>query len=83
MNDEALDLVVIDRASGKEFWTSENAAHHCQINPASWRHYHRLHQTPEPVTRLGNLPLWDADEVKQWQANRLTKPRKKKSAAEK
>lgn len=70
-----MNPIIIDRDTGRELWTTQNAAEHCGITPATWRNYAANGRTPNSVALiLGQTPLWDAEEVKAWHANRPGSP---------
>lgn len=62
--------VITDADTGRTLWRIEDCANHCDITPATWRSYVLKHMPPEPVARLGTNPLWDAEAVRDWHANR-------------
>lgn len=45
-------------------------AHGRTIKPATWRVYVHRQEAPQPVRRVGDVPLWDEDEVTLWQTDR-------------
>lgn len=67
--------VITDADTGRELWRGADCAEHCGIAPTSWRSYIRRGIPPAPVTHLdARTPLWDAEEVKAWNAARPGSP---------
>ncbi|AKK11780.1 hypothetical protein [Corynebacterium uterequi] len=66
---------IIDADTGRVLWLGEDCANHIGVSPATWRNYSANGRTPAYVaTILGKTRLWDADEVRQWHANRPGSP---------
>ncbi|MCS4535427.1 hypothetical protein [Corynebacterium sp. HS2168-gen11] len=66
-----MQVVIIDAETSRELWFGEDCAKHCKIAPSTWRSYATQGRTPERVaTILKKVPLWDAEEVKAWHAQR-------------
>jgi hypothetical protein len=56
-----------------ELWTTDQAAEHCGVKPSTWRYYRTRLNAPAPVSSQpgrGGQDLYDADAVREWQANR-------------
>lgn len=69
--------VIIDADTGNELWRAADCAAHCCVTTSTWRSYTRTNGTlhpPKPVTRIGRFPLWDAGQVRAWQASRPGSP---------
>lgn len=70
--------IITDKDTGRELWMAADCAAYCGISPATWRSYARSHNTlgtPAPVAHLNpRLALWDAGEVRAWDANRPGSP---------
>ncbi|CAB1037046.1 hypothetical protein FRC0549_01073 [Corynebacterium diphtheriae] len=70
-----MNPIIIDADTGRELWNSTACAHHTNITPRTWANYYANNRTPNPVTTWGkSSPLWDAEEVKTWHANRPGSP---------
>lgn len=68
-------LIITDADTGRELWRVTDCATHVGITPRTWTNYAANHRTPEPVAHLdGRTPLWDAEEVRTWNANRPGSP---------
>lgn len=68
-------LLITNRETGRELWTKEQCAEHCGVTLGSWRTYGRLHKIPPAAAYIGNVALWDSDEIKHWNAHRIRRPR--------
>ncbi|KAB1551425.1 hypothetical protein F7233_07925 [Corynebacterium sp. 321] len=67
--------IITDADTGRELWRAVDCANHCHISTGSWRTYNSAGRTPAQVSDLGDrMPLWDAEEVKTWHANRPGSP---------
>lgn len=67
--------VITDADTGRELWRGTDCAQHCHVSDATWRSYVRRGMPPDAVTDFGpKVPLWDADEVRTWHANRPGSP---------
>lgn len=67
--------VIIDRDTDRELWRVIECADHCGLTPSSWRAYSAKGRTPGPVAHLdAKTPLWDAQDVRDWQADRPGSP---------
>ena len=56
-----------------ELWTTNQAAEHCGIQPATWRDYVHRNGAPGPVSRepgRAGQDLYDATAVRAYQAGR-------------
>lgn len=63
--------VVVDKDTGRELWTARQCAEHTGTAASTWRAYVTRAQAPAPVAQLDDrTPLWDAEDVEQWHANR-------------
>ncbi|MFC9874895.1 hypothetical protein [Nocardia salmonicida] len=66
--------IVID---GREMWRVEHCAAYIGVEPKTWTSYTarppKEHPIPKPI-RIGRTPLWVADEIKEWHANRPGSP---------
>ena len=70
-----LTPIITDQATGRVLWRVIDCATYCSIGPRTWANYHTGGRTPQPVAHLdGRTPLWDAEEVKAWHANRPGSP---------
>lgn len=73
-----MNIRITDTDTGRELWTVQQCATHCGVTDSTWRSYSRANNklgVPEPVTRLTKqTPLWDAEAVKTWHANRPGSP---------
>jgi len=56
--------IITDQATGRVLWRVVDCATYCGIGPRTWANYHAG----------GRTPLWDAEEVKTWHANRPGSP---------
>ena len=66
---------IIDKDTGRVLWRVTECAAHCDIAASTWTTYNAQGRTPSLVTHLDKrTPLWDAEEVKQWHANRPGSP---------
>lgn len=64
-------ITIIDADTGKELWTTERCAEYIGVNRGTWRQYRTDGRIPEPAANMRrNLPLWYADDVKRWHAQR-------------
>ena len=67
--------VITDLDTGRILWRGVDCAAHVGIQPNTWRTYVSTGRAPQPVTNLGDrMPLWDADEVRQWHTGRPGSP---------
>lgn len=67
--------VIIDADTGNQLWRAADCANHCGIAQRTWLSYTSRQQAPAPTGRLDQrTPLWDADEVRTWHANRPGSP---------
>ena len=67
--------IITDQATGRVLWRVIDCATYCGIGPRTWANYHAGGRTPQPVAHLdGRTPLWAAEEVKAWHANRPGSP---------
>ena len=67
--------IITDQATGRALWRVIDCATYCGIGPRTWANYCANGRTPQPVAHLdGRTPLWDAEEVKAWHANRPGSP---------
>lgn len=67
--------VIIDKDTGRELWRVADCANHLGVTPSAWRNYNAQGRTPNQVADLGpRTPLWDAEEVATWHANRPGSP---------
>lgn len=66
-----MNPTIIDQNTGRTLWRTIDCATHCGIGPRTWAHYHSKGTTPPIVAHLDQrTPLWDAEAVKNWHANR-------------
>lgn len=71
----SMNPIITDKDTGKELWRVKECAQHCGIKPSTWTTYAAQGRTPAPVTEFDKrTPLWFADEVKDWHANRPGSP---------
>ncbi|MCQ9352634.1 hypothetical protein NQ015_06775 [Corynebacterium sp. 153RC1] len=76
--------IITDKDTGRELWRVKECAAYIGITPATWTNYAANGRTPQKVAHLDNrTPLWDADEVKNWHANRPGSPVRNNPAARK
>lgn len=54
-----------------DLWQRSECADHVGVTPSTWSAYVARDQAPSPTKHVGRTPLWDADEVRDWNANRL------------
>ena len=67
--------IIIDQTTGRVLWRTVECAEHCGIGPRTWANYHTKGRCPRIVAHLDQrTPLWDAEEVKAWHANRPGSP---------
>lgn len=67
--------IIIDQTTGRVLWRTVECAEHCGIGPRTWANYNAKGRTPPIVAHLDQrTPLWDAEEVKNWHANRPGSP---------
>ncbi len=73
-----MNPIIIDKDTSHELWRVTDCATYCGVTPATWRGYFRQGTNltpPQPAAHLdGRTPLWDANEVTAWQANRPGSP---------
>nr|WP_246394868.1 hypothetical protein [Corynebacterium anserum] len=68
---------IIDTDTGRVLWRSIECAEHCQFVLRTWSSYVSRKQAPQPVAHLdARTPLWDAEEVKAWHAQRPSQVRR-------
>lgn len=68
---------IYDRLTGRQVWRAEECAAYCHVGVATWIKYSHDKRTPPPVGKIGRSPLWDAEEVKDWENKRRAKRPKK------
>ena len=61
-----MKFVIIDRHTGREYWTTKQCAAHLGIAPDTWSSYASRGQGPAPVGKFERLTVWDADQVIKW-----------------
>lgn len=67
----AVNPEIIDTDTGRTLWRVSDCAEHCGVTNSTWRSYALKKLPPEPVAHLDpRIPLWDAESVKQWHAER-------------
>lgn len=67
--------IIIDADTGSELWRAADCADHCSIALRTWLSYVSRQQAPIPTARLDQrTPLWDAETVRTWHANRPGSP---------
>lgn len=67
----AVNPEIIDTDTGRTLWRVSDCAEHCGVTNTTWRGYALKKLPPEPVAHLDpRIPLWDAESVKQWHAQR-------------
>lgn len=66
--------IIIDADTGRELWRIADCAAWCGIRASTWRQYTAAGRVPTPGGQLGKTPLWNAEEVKTWHANRPGSP---------
>lgn len=70
-----MNPIIIDEHTGRRLWLGEDCAHYIGVTPATWRNYTANKRTPPHVaTILGKTHLWDAEDIKAWNANRPGSP---------
>lgn len=63
--------VIVDQDTGRELWRAQQCADHIGATPVTWRGYVSRGQAPRSVGELdARTPLWDADAVRNWNADR-------------
>lgn len=66
---------ILGHDPGRELWRVADCANHLGVSPSAWRNYSAQGRTPPPIANLdARTPLWDAEEVKTWRANRPGSP---------
>ncbi|MBC2681069.1 helix-turn-helix transcriptional regulator [Corynebacterium anserum] len=65
--------VIIDRDSGVELWTATQCAEFSGTARGTFTSYAGRGRAPRPVTKYNGLTLWNSDEVREWQRQRLAK----------
>ncbi|MBH0778835.1 hypothetical protein [Nocardia bovistercoris] len=57
-----------------DMWTAQQCADYVGVKLNTWHGYVSRpalnNPAPQPKDRVGDTPLWDIDEVKEWQATR-------------
>ena len=72
-------IIIIDQTTGRILWRTIDCATHCHITNDTWANYNTNGRTPPIVARLDKrTPLWDAEAVKNWHANRPGSPGREK-----
>ena len=67
--------IITDADTGRELWRVKECATHCGIKPSTWTTYTAQGRTPDPIAHFdGRTPLWDAEAVKTWHAQRPGSP---------
>lgn len=70
-----MNPIIIDKDTGRELWPGAQCARYIGVTPPTWRNYSANGRTPAFVaTLLGNIRLWDAEEVKAWHDSRPGSP---------
>ncbi|AKS14008.1 hypothetical protein LJU02_08455 [Corynebacterium pseudotuberculosis] len=70
-----MNPTITDKDTGRELWRVEDCANHCNIGKGTWRTYVADGRAPRHIADFGpRFPLWDAEEVKTWHANRPGSP---------
>lgn len=70
-----MTIQIINTDTGHELWTASQCATHCGVTNATWNSYVNKHFAPPISEQLNQrTPLWDAEEVKVWHANRPGSP---------
>lgn len=73
-----MNITITETSTGRKLWRGSDCANHCGVSPSTWRSYTRAKNKinpPQPATHLdARTPLWYADEVKDWHANRPGSP---------
>ncbi|VEH04363.1 Uncharacterised protein [Corynebacterium kutscheri] len=70
-----MNPIFIDRDTGKELWSTQQCADYCDITYNTWSNYHARKRTPPAaVIILNKTPLWFADDIITWKANRPGSP---------
>ncbi|MFI5504500.1 helix-turn-helix transcriptional regulator [Corynebacterium kutscheri] len=70
-----MNPTITDTDTGRILWRSIDCANHAGITTSTWRTYVSTGNAPAQVASLGaRMPLWDAEEVKTWQASRPGSP---------
>lgn len=67
--------IIVDEDTGARLWRAIDCAEHCGITRGTWANYAANGRVPEPVAMLDrHSPLWAADDVITWHANRPGSP---------
>lgn len=61
-------------SDGRTLWTVSRVVQHLGIGKATFTSYVSKGFAPAPAIELERTRLWDAEEVKQWHANRPGSP---------
>lgn len=69
-----MNIKILDTDTNKELWMAVQCAEYCNIKANTWRNYTANGRTPQPVATFNGSPLWDADEIKAWHAQRPGSP---------
>ncbi|MCQ9343545.1 helix-turn-helix transcriptional regulator [Corynebacterium kozikiae] len=70
-----MNPIITDSDTGRTLWRVEDCARHCGIGNSTWRTYVADGRAPKAVADFGpRMPLWDALEVKEWNATRPGSP---------
>jgi hypothetical protein len=63
--------VITDQDTGRELWTAQQCATHCQAAAGTWRAYVNRNNAPKPISEIDSrTPLWDAQQVREWHSSR-------------
>ena len=74
--------VIIDQDSGHELWTAAQCAEFSGTARGTFTSYAGRGKAPEPVCKHLGLTLWDAEAVRQWHSERVSRRNKDSDAAE-
>lgn len=65
--------VIIDRDSGVELWTATQCAEFSGTARGTFTSYAGRGRAPQPVTKYNGLTLWNSDDIREWQDQRVAK----------
>ena len=71
--------ILLDKDSGHELWTAAQCAEFSGTARGTFTSYAGRGRAPKPVAKFQGLTLWDAEDVKHWNENRVDRRRKSDS----
>ena len=70
-----MSFTITDDETGQVLWTAHQCCEYVGVTRSTWSTYAARGQGPAPVAHLdARTPLWGADEVRDWHANRPGSP---------